>query len=115
MDILCSLSIGQLSHISCGDYFRIRIGPSDSGNRSTSGDTGEGELRIGFIGSRVHAKDILPDILISPKKGTLENVYKYKLIPTSHLHCCRVQHRECVLSLCHPLPHSDISPQMEDQ
>ena len=29
-------------------------GPSDSGSRSTSGDTGEGELRTGSIEVRVH-------------------------------------------------------------
>ena len=31
-------------------------GPSDSGSRSTSGDTGEGELRAGSIEVRVHSQ-----------------------------------------------------------
>ena len=56
MDVLRIISVIQHSHIFCGDYFRIRIGPSDSGCRSTSGDTGEGELRIGFTESRVECE-----------------------------------------------------------
>ena len=56
MDVLRRISVIQHRHIPFGDYFSIRIGPSDSGSRSTSGDTGEGELRIGFIKSRVESE-----------------------------------------------------------
>ena len=56
MDVLSRISVIQHRHIPCGDYFSIRIGPSDSGSRSTSGDTGEGKLRIGFTESKVECE-----------------------------------------------------------
>ena len=46
--VLCSRSIVQYSHCFPWNSFRVS-GPSDSGSRSTSGDTGEGELRAGSI------------------------------------------------------------------
>ena len=47
-----SLSIVQHSHLISHGSGRVS-GPSDSGSRSTSGDTGEGELRAGSIEVRV--------------------------------------------------------------
>ena len=44
MCVLCSLSVIQHSLISFSDSDGVS-GPSDSGSRSSSGDTGEGELR----------------------------------------------------------------------
>ena len=43
------------SHFVCHGSGRVS-GPSDSGSRSTSGDTGEGELRAGSIEVRVHSQ-----------------------------------------------------------
>ena len=60
MDVLRRISVIQHRHIPCGDYFSIRIGPSDSGSRSTSGDTGEGKLRIGITESRVECERYVP-------------------------------------------------------
>ena len=44
--VLCSLWVIQHSLISFSDSGGVS-GPSDSGSRSSSGDTGEGELRTG--------------------------------------------------------------------
>ena len=52
--VLCSHWVIQHSLSSFGDSDRVS-GPSDSGSRSTSGDTGEGELRTGPIEVRVHS------------------------------------------------------------
>ena len=50
-----SLSIVQYSHLL--SYVSSRAsGPSDSGSRSTSGDTGEGEVRAASIEVRVHSQ-----------------------------------------------------------
>ena len=46
--VLCSHWVIQHSLGSLGDSGGVS-GPSDSGSRSTSGDTGEGELRTGSI------------------------------------------------------------------
>ena len=43
------------SLISFSDSVRVS-GPSDSGSRSISGDTGEGELKTGFIEVRVRSE-----------------------------------------------------------
>ena len=51
--VLCRLCIIQDSHSSLGDSGGVS-GPSDSGSRSTSRDTGEGELRTGSIEVRVN-------------------------------------------------------------
>ena len=53
--VLCSRSIVQHSLSSFSDSDRVS-GPSDSGSRSSSGDTGEGELRIGSIEIRVQSE-----------------------------------------------------------
>ena len=53
--VLYSGSIIQHSHLISHDSGRVS-GPSDSGSRSTSGDTGEGELRAGSIEVRVHSQ-----------------------------------------------------------
>ena len=52
MGVLCSDWIIQRSLSSFSDSGGVS-GPSDSGSRSTSGDTGEGELRTGSIEVRV--------------------------------------------------------------
>ena len=53
--VLCSRNIIKRSH--CISHGSGRVsGPSDSGSRSTSGDTGEGELRAGSIEVRVHSQ-----------------------------------------------------------
>ena len=54
MGVGSSLSIVQHSHLISHGSDRVS-GPSDSGSRSTSGDTGEGELRAGSIEVRVHS------------------------------------------------------------
>ena len=38
------------------NYVKTVSGPSDSGSRSTRGDTGEGELRTGSINVRFHSE-----------------------------------------------------------
>ena len=55
MCVLCSHYIVQHSLISFSDSDGVS-GPSDSGSRSSSGDTGEGELRIGSIEVRVQSE-----------------------------------------------------------
>ena len=52
--VLCSHWVIQHSLISFCDDSGGVPGPGDSGSRSTSGDTGEGELRTGSIEVRVH-------------------------------------------------------------
>ena len=52
---MCSGSIVQYSPCIDCDSGRVS-GPSDNGSRSTSGDTGEGELRVGSIEVRVHSQ-----------------------------------------------------------
>ena len=54
VDVLCSHWVIQHTLSSFSDSDRVS-GPSDSGSRSTSGDTGEGELRTGPIEVRVHS------------------------------------------------------------
>ena len=51
----CNGSIIKHSHYISYGNGRVS-GPSDSGSRSTSGDTGEGELRAGTIEVRVHSQ-----------------------------------------------------------
>ena len=53
--VLCSGSIVQHSHLICHGSGRVS-GPSNSGSRSTSGDTGEGELRAGSIEVSFHSE-----------------------------------------------------------
>ena len=53
--VLCSRNIIKHSHLISHGSGRVS-GPSDSGSRSTSGDTGEGELRAGSIEVRVHSQ-----------------------------------------------------------
>ena len=48
MDVLCSHSVIEHGLSSFSNNVRVS-GPSDGGSRSTSGDTGKGELRIGSI------------------------------------------------------------------
>ena len=52
--IHCIMSVCY-SFISAQNSFRVS-GPSDSGSRSSSGDTGEGELRTGSIQVRVNTQ-----------------------------------------------------------
>ena len=52
--VQCSHWVIQHSLISFSDDSVCVSGPGDSGSRSTSGDTGEGELRTGSIEVRVH-------------------------------------------------------------
>ena len=55
VDVECSHSITQHSlQCSFSDSGSGVSGPSDSGSRSTSGDTGEGEFRAGSIEVRVY-------------------------------------------------------------
>ena len=54
MGVVCSHWVIQHTLSSFSDSDRV-FGPSDSGSRSTSGDTGEGELRTGSIEVRVHS------------------------------------------------------------
>ena len=56
--VLCSgSSSGSIKHCHPLPHSSLRVsGPSDSGSRSTSGDTGEGELRTGPIEVRVHSQ-----------------------------------------------------------
>ena len=58
MGVLCSGSSGRsVKHRHLISHDRARVsGPSDSGSRSISGDTGEGELRTGSIKVRVHSE-----------------------------------------------------------
>ena len=55
MGVLCSHWVIQHSLGSLGDSGGVS-GPSDSGSRSTSGDTGEDELRTGSAGDGVWRK-----------------------------------------------------------
>ena len=52
--VQCSHWVIQHRLISFSDDSDRVSGPGDSGSRSTSGDTGEGELRTGSIQIRVH-------------------------------------------------------------
>ena len=54
LEYMCS---DDITHSHCISHGSGRVsGPRDSGSRSTSGNTGEGELRAGSIEVRVHSQ-----------------------------------------------------------